>query len=315
MMWRAAGSCVLLIFVSLVGALAQAAVDPVDALAQMSMSLRERNYQGLFTYEHGQKLSSLRITHAVIDGQEHERLVRLDGQELSFSRHVHGPDCVHPGAVLLRSGYANQSVRLEELYQVQEIGRERIAGHQGVVFQLLPRDRYRYGRLLVLEAETALLLKSEIRDPVGRVIERFQFVELELDSAAPVGEPTDTSIDIAGIHTHRDLSDTTPLPVFDWQVGWVPNGFTVAGRQAASTNDPQATADSEIYSDGLAVFTVFVEEASDARIREAGVATQGATIAYTALRNDNRLVTVIGEVPVETAQLVASSVNFSPAQP
>lgn len=54
--------------------------DPASRLDAMSRSFRSLDYQGVFTYEQGQSLSSVRIAHAVIDGVEQERLVHLDGE-------------------------------------------------------------------------------------------------------------------------------------------------------------------------------------------------------------------------------------------
>ena len=39
-------------------------------------------------------------------------------------------------------------------------------------------------------------------------------------------------------------------------------------------------------------------------------ASQGATVAYVTVRGGQNVVTVVGEIPIATAQLVANAVNF-----
>ena len=67
-----------------------------------------------------------------------------------------------------------------------------------------------------------------------------------------------------------------------------------------------------MYTDGLAVFSVFVERGAEvASGTSAGEqASQGATVAYVTVRGGQNVVTVVGEIPIATAQLVANAVNF-----
>ena len=67
--------------------------DPASRLDAMSRSFRSLDYHGVFTYEQGQSLSSVRIAHAVVDGVEQERLVHLDGEQREFVRRGHRVDC------------------------------------------------------------------------------------------------------------------------------------------------------------------------------------------------------------------------------
>ena len=62
------------------------------------------------------------------------------------------------------------------------------------------------------------------------------------------------------------------------------------------------------------MFAVFVERAA-ARPSRAGQASRGATVSYVVPRGEEHLVTVVGEIPVETAQLIANAVVFPEATP
>ena len=71
---------------------------------------------------------------------------------------------------------------------------------------------------------------------------------------------------------------------------------------------------SRSYTDGLAVFSVFLEELGREMRPGEGVVRRGATISYTRgmqLAKTPVLVTVIGEIPVNTARMVADSIGWA----
>ena len=65
------------------------------------------------------------------------------------------------------------------------------------------------------------------------------------------------------------------------------------------------------YTDGLAVFSVFLE--SSGITPGEGLVREGSTLAYTVgktLDDEAVLITVIGELPVRTARMVADNVAW-----
>jgi sigma-E factor negative regulatory protein RseB len=102
-------------------------------------------------------------------------------------------------------------------------------------------------------------------------------------------------------------SNTAALPRQEWGVHWLPRGF--AATEARVAGEVRRT-----YTDGLAVFSIFLEELpTDIRPGE-GVMRHGGTVSYTRglqLADKPVLITVIGEVPVNTARMVADSVRWS----
>ena len=68
------------------------------------------------------------------------------------------------------------------------------------------------------------------------------------------------------------------------------------------------------YTDGLAVFSVFLEELGREIRPGEGVVRSGGTTSYTRgmdLSGQPVLITVIGEVPINTARMVADSVAWA----
>ena len=132
--------CCLLVL-SLVAAAAQAEteVQPRDRLAKMTRAFSELSYDGTFSYFSGNDLASLRVIHKVVDGQQRERLVHLNGDSREIIRHGDEVLCiVMPGDDLLElessipaGPFARAFVRafdnIDEHYRLVELSRERVA--------------------------------------------------------------------------------------------------------------------------------------------------------------------------------------------
>jgi len=109
-------------------------------------------------------------------------------------------------------------------------------------------------------------------------------------------------------HPHPDLVDEKAALSAPWLVSWLPRGFT-------PTDAATAVSARRTYTDGLAVFSVFLEQLPRELRPGEGVARQGSTTSYTrgmSLAGKPLLVTIVGEVPVNTARMVADSVRLAP---
>jgi sigma-E factor negative regulatory protein RseB len=281
-------------------------------LDRMSHSLREVSYQGVFTYEHGSSMQTLRISHSVDGGVESEHLTRLTGTGGSVMRAEHPLDCIHPGSRLLRisEGFEKDldNCGLAAYYQLKLGPRDLVAGRYAQVLTVLPRDMYRYGYQMALDTETGLLLKSQTMAQDGKILERFQFADLELGLEREPG----TQVDVLHHAQHDDHAHLAPArPAVAgrdaWHAAWVPEGFTLTRGEAHSQLD-------KTYTDGLAVFSVYLEPMQQGVQPGEGRARQGGTTAYSRgkqLGGKSILVTVVGEVPINAARLVAESIVWS----
>lgn len=274
--------------------------SPAQWLLKMTESHRQLNYQGVFTYQIGEQVSSFRISHTVRDGKEFESLESLDGERRDLVRQGHDVHCVHPGPELIRLKVAGDP-GVEYSYIVDMEGHQRVAGRNAVSLAIRPRDAHRLGYRLALDEQTGLLLRSDIISQQGKMLERFQYVMLEL-SDAPMVAP---AANVAQTHGQKDASvSAVDAVVKPWKPGWVPPGFTPVPA-------PDSAADSgQSYTDGLAVLSIFVESLDTSVIRE-GSMRRGASVSYTTPYPENKkLVTVVGEVPMSTAKRVAESIRW-----
>ena len=280
-------------------------------LDRMSHSLRETSYRGVFTYQHGSAVQAMRISHSIKGDMEHEEITRLTGADAKVVRSEHPLDCIHPGHRLVRIGrlYRGEGGEcgVARHYRLQMAGASRIAGREAVLLNVLPRDIYRYGYQIAIDRQTGLLLKTQTVAQDGRVLERFQFAEIQIGSAEHDG--TRVEMIHEAPHVHGDARRSAGSVAPPWSIRWLPEGFVL-------TDAVDGTGHNKTYTDGLANFSVFVELVPDLEEAGAGMARQGGTTAYTRgmlISGQPTLVTVLGEVPVNTARRVADSVAWARA--
>jgi len=321
----------ILIF-SLYSPVSFAAPKNMDArvwLDRMSHASREQSYLGVFTYEHGSDMVSLSIAHTVKDGIERERLFHLSGKPREVIRDGHEITCIHPGNQLIRldnsipagpfaKTFSANLGKLDKYYQLVMAGEDRVAGREVVKLNIISKDAYRFGYQLFLDKEFALLLKSQMVNAVGDVLERFQFATIEIGNSVPedaLKATTDGRVmahhnELAGPGSHV-ATGVENGHEHGWYLSWLPNGFMVAAGDILRGPLHDKAMSSLMYTDGLAVFSVFVEKA-DAKAVD-GRIQRGGTIVYAKkqfLREQDYMVTVVGEVPELTAEKVVSAISM-----
>ena len=289
---------------------AQAAESWLQRLAQSD----RQSFQGTFIYERNGSFSTHGIWHRGSESGVSERLLQLDGPAQEVLRVDGKPQCMS-GALAEQVVDAQWPAReldadqLEQRYDMRVLGRSRVAGRSATVLALIPRDQHRYAFELHLDDETALPLKSLLISEKGQLLERFQFVSLDLtanvdDAALKPGESCKPV----------SLSKVAELPQ-SWKAGWVPPGFELnqaLQRTSPASSEPVACL---LYGDGLARFTVFLEP-----LRGAGAEDARSQLGPTAVvsrrmstADGDMMVTVVGEIPLGTAERVALSMQTATA--
>lgn len=301
-----------LLLVLLVGQVSAAAcpdTDPaaLDWLDKMSRSLQQVSYHGVVTLQRGNDMQVMQVSHSVSDGNSSDRMTQLTGQGAQVERIDHPLECMHPGHRLLQLGADLQAgdCGIARHYRFSVGDGERVAGRKAVRIRVEPRDMYRFGYVMELDRETGLLLKTETIGRGDKVLEKFQFANLSYRGDLPQG--TEVNVIHQAKHPHPAAPSASGYSAGQWQVSWVPRGFTV-------TDSPADNSGRRTYTDGLAVFSVFLEELGREIRPGEGVVRSGGTTSYTrgmSLTGQPILVTVIGEVPVNTARMVADSINWT----
>lgn len=271
-------------------------------LGKLAQAVSELEYSGLVTFEHAGLLETLQVVRAVRGGEQVERVRYLSGTPRELISYGSGGHCTYDASPSIRTSLLNVAgqQQVQRAYQFILRGGERIADREAVVIEARPRDRYRLGLVVSLDRETGLPLKSMLVSTQGRVLERYQFVQLDL---SPV---KDSALQAVSSNARRiDNRNGCDASQSRWQVRWLPEGFKVVSVK------PLSDGDMLVFSDGLGVFTVFVQRLGPELEDFKGRAIRGATVAYMDRMEVNGVaytVTVVGEIPDATARRVASSI-------
>lgn len=305
---------------------AQSSLTPMKVLEQMAQASRELSYTGSLTYEQGGNIETFRVTHRVTEGREFERLEHLSGPKQAVERTGRTTDCIEPGERLLRGLSIDTSpAELKDSYRLHFAGSGRVAGRSALELDVLSKDQYRYSYRLSIDKETKLLLRSLRLDHKKRVVERFQFVDLQL--ILPEREKqgaSDRKLSLASssieIVKNQSYIHQAPSKLGSchgeeikpkrWLVTWLPQGFELSGQRLSSSS--VFSSDMLSFSDGLANFSVFVEPFKKQPFIQ-GHVQKGATAAFSTRLNLNGqdcVVSVVGEISGLAAKQIAESVTL-----
>jgi sigma-E factor negative regulatory protein RseB len=301
----------LLCSVSVVAQAAAPAADNASAATWLNRLAHssQLSYRGVLSYVRADHLESLRITHGTLNGEKFERLEHLDGDQREVIRHGQQLTCIqlgeHFNRLFQRRPLQAEMARLDPHYAIALGSEERIAGRRAITLNIAPLDAFRYGYRLALDYDTGLLLLLETLTGKGQVLERLQFVEVEIGQPLKkewLGDSLalpDSSADPGSVER---VVEEAQMP---WRPQWLPPGFVLSVAPRKLSDDVLT------YSDGLAVLSVFVATVAEPQSAALGKAAQGATVAVTRstqFGGKPMLVTVVGEVPPATAARVVDSV-------
>lgn len=307
--------------------------DIVAIVKRIQDAALRRSFVGTYVVSHGGHMTSSRITHFCDGRDQIERIEALDGQMRQVYRHNDTVHVLWPGT---RTALIEQrelvgrfpaplqpgdGAQLDQ-YELLTGEDERVAGHAAQVVVFRPRDAMRFARRLWLERKSGLLLRSDLLNERGEVLESASFSELQLNvkpspqtllqemnrlDGYKVSKPvyTATTLDNEGWTLH------TPVPGFETrQIVRRPMAPWIARTAGPGASAGGATGDSgsgsttlvqAVYSDGLTHVSVFIEPFVAAQHKREVPATIGSTSALSR-RNGDWWITAVGAVPVAALQ-------------
>ena len=294
------------------------AQDAQSWLDRMKRAVEDLSYQGTFVHLIGSEAETLQIVHLNDGGRVSERIVSMDGVGREIIRHEDEVQCILPDRqiVLLEerrdvsplvSALPSYSEELQQHYDFSLLSTARVAERETQIVGIRPRDEFRYGYILWLDRETAMPLKSQLRDGQGRTVEQILFTSIEISNQIPLSalEPT---IDATGFDVIRAPEAAQTEEALPWRASQLPGGF----RLSVATRKPMAGSaypvEHLVYSDGLATVSVFIENPNSEPEVAAGFSRVGSSNAFS-LSLDGRQVTAIGEVPMRTVETIATSLT------
>lgn len=300
---------------------ADSSTAALQLLERMSRTGAMVDHLGMATLQRDGDMRLLQIRRESENQSSTDTITLLTGQSAQVVRARHPESCVHPGHTLLRWRQEEADLcGVAAYYRLTLESGDRVAGRSTQRIIAQPRDLYRYAHLLEIDQQTAQLLKLTTLTGDGRPLEQFQYASLMLSGTlgGPSGSVGHVNVKapsaIARSHAATNSAEGggtvrrdafAPAAVRGWQLAWLPSGFVATEEDLVGAR--------QTYTDGMASFSVFLEEADDSMQLGEGVVREGSTLAYTRgmrLAGSVVLVTVLGEVPVNTARIVADSVRI-----
>ena len=311
--------------VALAACAAQAAPgeDPLAWLQRAAQAARATSYAGTFVHTNGDRTSTVRISHSLAGNDEHERIEPLDGPAYEIVRKNDEMYCYFPDAKTVRldrrvtarffpdllSGPTNS---VATSYDVKLGATERVLGYECRWIRLEPRDAMRHGLGLCSESATGLVLRARTLNDKRQPIEHYTFTDLKI---GPQATRSDTK-SLFEARVKRWMSDSQPREEArasdtGWSVSNPPAGFFKVAELRRTLPNREQPVSQLIYSDGVASLSVFVEP-NHAPSRNAEASNEDGATSFFVRPMGDTLVSVLGEVPLATAQQVARSVARRP---
>lgn len=275
-------------------------------------------YEGIFLHQAGNHLQSVEIIHGTKDGQIWERLLHLDGLTREVIRRGDALYCVHPDSSIEQvkqqssTPFGNKQLgdarQLEVAYVFRSLGKQRIAGRLVEGVQLVPKDKTRHIYQLWLDQETSVPLRTELVSIKGQVLERYQYSyfnpNAKFDESRFEPRTTGVKLDMA---SQAEVLKTQQQDVLEWRLNWLPMGFV---DESIKGHAPKLSA-RRIFSDGIVMFSIYVETVD--KVQDEGTAQSGPTVLavqHKQWHGNTHRITVVGEIPPETAVRIAQSVEL-----
>ncbi len=302
--------------------------EAMQVLERMGIVAKQLNYEGVFSYQTGNKLQSIRIIHRADQQGEVERLISLNGVAREVIRTNDMVTCIYPEGKPVQEnhrplgrGFPTDLLRRlgsAAIYYQTSLGKEeRVAAHLTQEIVVTPIDDYRYGYSLWVDKENNLLLQSDLLDGQGNVLESFSFssVVMGLDISEQALKPEMQGNEMSWNRTEYGMKAIKIEPKQNslWQITWLPEGFNLVMQQNRFKARNGALVEQQVYSDGLSSVSIFFEKIRARHSHLHGGSKMGAVNAFGTIMNAH-FITVVGKVPAQTVEKVGNSIRYSESE-
>jgi sigma-E factor negative regulatory protein RseB len=288
--------------------------DPLAWLQRAAQAARATSFAGTFSHSNGDRVSAVRITHVSSGNEEHERIEPLDGPPHEIVSHNDEMFCYFPDAKTVRldrrvtarffpAVVSAPSATVAANYEVTLGATERVLGFDCRWIRLDPKDAMRYAQRLCSEVNTGLVVRAKTLNGEQQVIEQYNFTDLKIGAQVAKTDVRSTF----EARVKRWVTDAQPREEArgaetGWTVAAPPAGFTKINELKRTLPGHVAPVSQIVYSDGVASLSVFVEPNNGPAPRTAEASSEDGTTTFFVRPMGEQLVSVLGEVPLATAQ-------------
>ena len=284
-----------------------------QSLDKMTQALDNLNYELAFVQTTPSNMDSFRYRHIKKDNKTYAQLVTLDGRQQEIIQRDNLVSYFQPNtqAFTLNSGNIVDAMpavvradfdKLSSVYDFIKIGKDRVAGRFADTIRIVPKDDFRYQYLVFVDEENGLLLRGDMLDSEGKLLDQFRVVTLYIDDR--LRGLTEYINKVSMPPLLKESKNEQNLDI-TWSVGWLPQGFSLI-RYTQETLENEVI-DSALYSDGLFTFTLFVSNVGSNVLPE-NTWKQGAYTIYSEV-NGGKEITFIGQLPIAAAKRIVQEVK------
>ncbi len=296
----------------LLGAPPVNAEGPEYWLSRLAHASQAVSFHGEVSHRHGDRVQAMELARRVGPDGYAERILTLSGSPREVVRDGKTITCVLPAGRERLDGRLPRNPfptgwsdpeKLSAHYELLDLGEDRVAGRTCRVIGVRPRDEFRYGYRLWIDTDSGLLLRSDSMNEHGDVIEQVSFTRVSIPAEL---DPRRVATSLSGATVRWKVAgdDAAQIEEPSWSVGALPPGFMTDGIRAREHQTMQ-----QVFTDGLAKVSVFIAPVDDGRKGLAGTSRMGAVSAFGTVIEGHQ-VTVVGEVPPATVQLIGESLAF-----
>ncbi|OOE35291.1 sigma-E factor regulatory protein RseB [Salinivibrio kushneri] len=305
-----------LALVSLMSAQASAEPSAEALLHQMDTASDTLDYEVSYILVGKNSLEPLRFRHAQVGDDAYGHLMYLSGPprevirrggEISYFEPGYDPFTIasdHMVAPLPTLIQADIDV-LANHYDFVSMGHAREAGMDCQVVRITPKDGERYSYVLWLDEKSKLPVRADLLDRDGDPLEQYRALSLVVSSQISTSMQKLAELALPPVLT---LPQTTQRSDLDWQVTALPEGFEPVYSNRHRLMMTKRAVESQMFSDGLFSFSVYLAKADDVSVRKQ-IVRQGRRTLHS-VTSGNAEITVVGDIPPETAKRVAESVRI-----
>ena len=194
---------------------------------------------------------------------------------------------------------------LADSYEFIAVARSRVSGRAAQQIRIVSKDRSRYSFNLWLDQETGLLLKLNMVNLKGQLLEQIQVTEFEVTGS---------------IHPYLERVEQAKMPPIvslaktgesakNWQINALPVGMKIIKWDIHRLPTNGEVVDYVMLSDGLIDVSVYLQPVS-LQSAEEGLVYHNESNTLLTRRLGPVQVTVIGKLPAQTANAIASSITL-----
>lgn len=283
---------------------------------QMTKAGKQLNYELFFVQSGPVNIEAWRYRHLYQNDSVYAQLTTLDGVKqdiiqrnnlISYFQGNYQPFTINSGRIVdsLPSVLYGNVGQLSEYYDFVKSGRNRVADRLVQTVRILPKDNFRYEYVIFIDEQNHLLLRSDMLDRDGNLLEQFRVVNLYIGD------------ELNELPAYLNKMPFPPLladkqqekqGIKSWETSWLPQGFSLINEDSKTEETSGNVIESRLFSDGLFSFTLYVSD-SILPTEQENVWRQGANTIYSENLNGKEI-TLIGQIPVSTAKRIVQDIKF-----